>query len=76
MAAAKFFGKFQDSFLYELYSEIRTHIKEETTGISAQPVPGIMVHDSDVLEPAPARPGGLQVSGKVCFAAIYSLQEK
>ncbi|KAJ2923805.1 hypothetical protein H1R20_g13289, partial [Candolleomyces eurysporus] len=64
MKAAKFFGKFQDSFLYELYSEIRTHIKEETTGVSAQPIPGITVHDSDVLEPAPARPGGLQVSGK------------
>ncbi|KAG2023687.1 pre-mRNA splicing factor [Coprinopsis cinerea AmutBmut pab1-1] len=60
MKAARAFGKFQDSFLFELYTEIRTHIKEETTGVSAQPVPGITVHDSDVLEPAPVRPGGLQ----------------
>ncbi|TFK18800.1 pre-mRNA splicing factor [Coprinopsis marcescibilis] len=64
MTAAKFFGKFQDSFLYELYAEIRMHIKEAATGISAQPVPGITVHDSDVLEPEPARAGGLQRSDK------------
>ncbi|KAF6765883.1 pre-mRNA splicing factor [Ephemerocybe angulata] len=64
MKAAKSFGKFQESFLFELYSEIRTHVKEESTGISSQPVPGITVHDSDVLAPAPQRPGGLQRSDK------------
>ncbi|TEB26322.1 pre-mRNA splicing factor [Coprinellus micaceus] len=63
MKAVKSFGKFQDSFLFELYSEIRTHIKEEATGVSSQPVPGIMVHDSDVLQPERVRVGGLQRPG-------------
>ncbi|KAF5314021.1 hypothetical protein D9611_006970 [Ephemerocybe angulata] len=66
MKAAKSFGKFQESFLFELYSEIRAHVrvKEESAGISSQPVPGITLHDSGVLAPAPQRPGGLQRSDK------------
>lgn len=36
-----------------------SHVKEEATGVTAQPVQGITVHDSDVLEPEPVRPGGL-----------------
>lgn len=35
------------------------HAKQESTGIAPHPVQGITVHDSDVLEPEPARPGGL-----------------
>ncbi|KAF7340214.1 Pre-mRNA-splicing factor ATP-dependent RNA helicase PRP16 [Mycena venus] len=57
--AARAFGKFQDSFLQELHAEILLHAKQEATGIAPKPVEGITVHDSDVLEPEPARPGGL-----------------
>jgi len=57
--AASTFGKFQDSFLSELHAEILSHAKQEATGVASQPVPGITVHDSDVLVPEPVRPGGL-----------------
>ncbi|KAF8876489.1 P-loop containing nucleoside triphosphate hydrolase protein [Infundibulicybe gibba] len=57
--AAKSFGKFKDFFLAELHSEILSHAKQEATGIDPQPIPGITVHDSDVLEPEPVRQGGL-----------------
>lgn len=57
--AARAFGKFQDSFLAELHAEILLHARQEVTGVVPKPVEGITVHDSDVLEPAPARPGGL-----------------
>ncbi|KAF7306353.1 hypothetical protein MIND_00426500 [Mycena indigotica] len=55
ITAARSFGKFEDSFLSELHGEIILHEK----GIAPKPVEGITVHDSDVLEPPPARPGGL-----------------
>ncbi|KAF9040610.1 P-loop containing nucleoside triphosphate hydrolase protein [Panaeolus papilionaceus] len=61
--AAKTFGKFQDSFLSELYAEILSHSKQEATGRGPQPVQGITVVDSEILEPEPVRPGGLQVPG-------------
>uniref|UniRef100_A0A0W0F2G2 Pre-mRNA-splicing factor ATP-dependent RNA helicase PRP16 n=1 Tax=Moniliophthora roreri TaxID=221103 RepID=A0A0W0F2G2_MONRR len=57
--AAASFGKFKDSFLAEIHSEIMSHIKQEETGIAPQPVAGITVHDSDVLQPEPMRQGGL-----------------
>jgi pre-mRNA-splicing factor ATP-dependent RNA helicase DHX38/PRP16 len=57
--AARAFGKFQESFLQEIHAEILLHEKQEATGIVPQPVEGITVHDSDVLEPEPQRPGGL-----------------
>ncbi|KAK0208098.1 P-loop containing nucleoside triphosphate hydrolase protein [Desarmillaria ectypa] len=57
--AASTFGKFKDSFLAELYADILSHAKQEATGVVPQPVAGITVHDSDVLEPEPARQGGL-----------------
>ncbi|KAJ7773015.1 P-loop containing nucleoside triphosphate hydrolase protein [Mycena metata] len=57
--AARAFGKFQENFLAELHADILQHAKQEATGIVPQPVEGITVHDSDVLEPEPARPGGL-----------------
>ncbi|KAI0770981.1 P-loop containing nucleoside triphosphate hydrolase protein [Trametes elegans] len=59
IAAAKSFGKFRDSFLAELHAEILSHEKQEAAGEPAQPVQGIVVHDSDVLEPEPVRQGGL-----------------
>lgn len=59
-SAAKTFGKFKDSFLSELHAEILLHAKQEATGVVPHPVEGITVIDSDVLEPAPIRPGGLQ----------------
>lgn len=58
--AAKSFGKFQDSFLLELHAEILLHEKQAANGTIPQPVEGITVVDSDVLEPPPARQGGLQ----------------
>ncbi|KAJ7599325.1 pre-mRNA splicing factor [Mycena floridula] len=57
--ASKAFGKFKDSFLAELHAEILSHAKQEATGIAPEPVPGIIVHDSDILEPEPVRQGGL-----------------
>lgn len=62
--AARSFGKFQDSFLGELYADIHIHAKQEETGHVPQPVPGITVHDSDILEPEPAREGGLTQKSK------------
>ncbi|PCH33035.1 pre-mRNA splicing factor [Wolfiporia cocos MD-104 SS10] len=59
ISAAKSFGKFKDSFLAELHSEITTHARQEETGHVPQPVQGIVVHDSEVLEPDPVRQGGL-----------------
>ena len=59
MVAAKSFGKFKDSFLAELHAEITSHEKQVSSGITPQPVQGIVVHDSEVLEPEPVRVGGL-----------------
>ncbi|CCL99949.1 uncharacterized protein FIBRA_01974 [Fibroporia radiculosa] len=59
ISAAKTFGKFKDSFLAELHSEIITHAKQDANGLAPQPMQGIVVHDSEVLEPDPVRPGGL-----------------
>ncbi|KAJ7836345.1 pre-mRNA splicing factor [Mycena olivaceomarginata] len=59
--AARAFGKFQDSFLQELHAEVLLHVKQEATGVVPKPVEGITVHDSDVLEPEPVRPGGLMM---------------
>ncbi|KAF7317971.1 hypothetical protein MKEN_00885500 [Mycena kentingensis (nom. inval.)] len=57
---ARAFGKFEDSFLTELHSEILLHDK----GLTPKPVQGITVHDSDVLEsPLASRPGGLMRKG-------------
>ncbi|GJJ13850.1 hypothetical protein Clacol_008107 [Clathrus columnatus] len=59
--AATTFGKFQTQFLSELHAQILTHIRNEEAGRTDQPVQGIFVHDSDVLEPEPVRKGGLLV---------------
>ncbi|KAI0696487.1 P-loop containing nucleoside triphosphate hydrolase protein [Cerioporus squamosus] len=59
IAASRTFGKFKDSFLSELHAEILSHEKQEAAGNASQPVQGIVVHDSDVLEPEPVRQGGL-----------------
>ncbi|OBZ79971.1 Pre-mRNA-splicing factor ATP-dependent RNA helicase PRP16 [Grifola frondosa] len=59
ISAAKSFGKFKDSFLAELHAEILSHEKQEAAGLAPQPVQGIVVHDSEVLEPDPVRQGGL-----------------
>ena len=64
ITAARAFGKFQDSFLAELHSEILSHEKREATGAPLT-VAGIIVHDSDVLEPDPVRQGGLVRPDKV-----------
>ncbi len=68
--AARSFGKFQDSFLGELYADILSHAHQEESGHVPQPLPGITVHDSDVLEPEPARQGGL-VQKDIVRGTIY-----
>ena len=68
--AAKSFGKFKESFLAELHSEILSHAKQEATGHVPQPIAGIMVHDSEVLEPDPIRQGGLVREGVVSSLLI------
>ncbi|TFK99651.1 P-loop containing nucleoside triphosphate hydrolase protein [Pterulicium gracile] len=57
--AASAFGKFQDTFLTEIHAEIMSHAQQEATGHAPEPVQGITVHDSEVLEPEPERQGGL-----------------
>ncbi|KAH9947324.1 P-loop containing nucleoside triphosphate hydrolase protein [Amylocystis lapponica] len=59
ITAAKAFGNLKDSFLTELHAEIDTHSRQEASGHTPQPVQGIVVHDSEVLEPDPVREGGL-----------------
>jgi len=58
--AARSFGKFKDLFLLELHAEILSHEKQVENGTVPQPVQGITVVDSDVLQPPPVRQGGLQ----------------
>ena len=73
-AAARTFGlgKLKDSYLSELHSEILTHAKQEETGVAPQPMEGITVHDSDVLQPEPMRPGGLQRKETVRPHSVHS----
>jgi hypothetical protein len=58
-SAAKSFGRFSDPFLVEIYGEILSHVNEEATENFLQPSHGIVVQDSDVLQPEPIRQGGL-----------------
>jgi len=71
--AARAFGKFQDSFLTELHDEILSHVKQEASGLAPHPVEGITVHDSEVLEPDPIRPGGLMRSDTVRLSVLSVL---
>ena len=64
-SAARAFGKFQNSFLTELHSEIISHLQQEECGHVPEPVQGITIHGSEVLEPETARPGGLMRSDTV-----------
>ncbi|KAF7796079.1 hypothetical protein EIP86_007250 [Pleurotus ostreatoroseus] len=62
LAAATSFGKFAPAFLAELHAEIAAHEHRASTGQVPAPVPGvpgIVVHDSEVLAPEPPRAGGL-----------------
>ncbi|QRV91670.1 Helicase associated domain (HA2) [Ceratobasidium sp. AG-Ba] len=59
ITAARAFGKFQEGFLKDIHSEISIHLDQEKTKHVAQPVQGMTVHDSEVLEPEPVRAGGL-----------------
>ena len=70
VAAAKSFGKFKDSFLTELHAEILSHEKQEATGNAPSPVQGIVVHDSDVLQPEPVRQGGLMRKDAVSLSSL------
>lgn len=73
ISASKSFGKFKDSFLTELHSEILSHAKQEATGHIAKPVEGITITDSDVLEPEPVREGGLmrRDAVRMCIALAF-----
>lgn len=57
--AAKSFGRFSDPFLVEIHGEILSHVNNESMGNFLQPSHGIVVQDSDVLQPEPIRQGGL-----------------
>ena len=63
--AAQGFGRFQETFLEELYADIATHLEEIHRTELAKPthstanVAGLVVHDSEVLAPEPIRQGGL-----------------
>ena len=46
--------------MLELHAEILSHEKQVENGTVPQPVQGITVVDSDVLQPPPVRQGGLQ----------------
>jgi len=59
LAAAKSFGKFSDPFLVEIHGEILSHVNQEAMGHLLQPSHGIVVQDTDVLQPEPIRQGGL-----------------
>jgi hypothetical protein len=73
LSAARSFGKFQDSFLTELYNEITTHIRQETPGVGPQIVAGMTVHDSEVLEAEPVRQGGLMQMSMVRHMKYFAL---
>ena len=71
--AAASFGLTQDAFLKELHVEILDRIKQEKLGHHVAPVQGITVHDTDVLEPEPARKGGLVRPATVyIFGCIFT----
>ena len=57
--AAAGFGLTKVAFLKELHVEILDYLKQEKLGHHVAPIQGITVHDTDVLEPEPARKGGL-----------------
>jgi hypothetical protein len=57
--AAKSFGKFSDAFITEIHGEILSHVNQEAMGNLLQPSHGIVVQDTDVLQPEPIRQGGL-----------------
>ena len=52
--------------MLELHAEILSHEKQVESGTVPQPVQGITVVDSDVLQPPPVRQGGLQRLDTVC----------
>jgi len=64
--AAKSFGKFPDPFLVEIHGEILSHVNQEAMGHLLQPSHGIVVQDTDVLQPEPNRQGGLVRKDVVC----------
>jgi hypothetical protein len=57
--AAKSFGRFSDTFLVEIHGEILSHVNQEAMGNLLQPSHGIVIQDTDVLQPEPIRQGGL-----------------
>ena len=71
--AAAAFGLTQDAFLKELHMEILDRLKQDKLGHHVAPVQGITVHDTDVLEPEPARKGGLVRPDTVrIFARVFT----
>jgi len=54
----------------ELHADILSHARREETGVTPQPIQGITVHDSDILQPEPPRPGGLVRKDIVCYSLL------
>jgi pre-mRNA-splicing factor ATP-dependent RNA helicase DHX38/PRP16 len=69
-AAAKSFGRFSDTFLGEIHGEILSRVNQEAMGNLLQPSHGIVVQDTDVLQPEPVRQGGLMRKDVVRLALV------
>ena len=72
-AAAKSFGRFSEPFLVEVHGEILSHVNKEAMGNFLQSSHGIVVQDSDVLQPEPIRQGGLVRKDIVRQAPLIAL---
>ena len=67
-AAATTFGKFPPAFLTDIHAEIAAHAAGQVPAPAG--VPGIVVHDSEVLPPEPPRAGGL-VRGDAVSCLVF-----
>jgi pre-mRNA-splicing factor ATP-dependent RNA helicase DHX38/PRP16 len=65
-SGATTFGKFQESFLHEIFSEIQSFLQQEKANHFVEAPRGIDVMESDILAPDPVRQGGLVRPDLVC----------
>jgi len=70
---AKSFGSFQENFLIQVHEDILAHERQTKSGHVPQPVVGMNIMDSDVLEPEPMRKGGLIRPEKVCQLPLQNM---
>jgi len=70
---AKTITRFKDSFLSEIYSDIKAHERQQEAGSLAPIIQGISIVDTDYMEAEPVRSGGLQRSDTVRQLGCVSL---